>query len=146
GISCAYYFPKLTLKIKKPFKYFGFICFVGFVAGAASMNKAVFAESVSKVFWIVLICNTSGLSFGYIVSRLFKLTHKDSIAVSFETGIQNTAFGLVLIFGFFGGLGGMAVVAAWYGIWHIITGLTLAIVFSRNETTLLPNTNSTVTT
>ena len=48
------------------------------------------------------------------------------ISVSLEVGIQNSGLGLVLIFGFFGGLGGMAVIAAWWGIWHILAGLSLA--------------------
>ena len=34
-------------------------------------------------------------------------------------------------FNFFDGLGGMAIVAAWWGIWHIIAGLTVALVWSR---------------
>jgi BASS family bile acid:Na+ symporter len=33
---------------------------------------------------------------------------------------------LVLIFTFFGGLGGMAIVTAWWGIWHIIAGMVLS--------------------
>ena len=43
-----------------------------------------------------------------------------------EVGIQNSALGLILIFNFFGGLGGMAIVTAWWGIWHIVSGLTVA--------------------
>jgi BASS family bile acid:Na+ symporter len=50
--------------------------------------------------------------------------------VSIEVGIQNSALGLVLIFGFFEGLGGMAIVAAWWGIWHIIAGLSVATFWS----------------
>ena len=30
-----------------------------------------------------------------------------------------------------GGLGGMALVAAFWGIWHIISGLTVALYWSR---------------
>jgi BASS family bile acid:Na+ symporter len=28
-------------------------------------------------------------------------------------------------------LGGMAIIAAWWGIWHIISGLTIAFFWSR---------------
>ena len=55
----------------------------------------------------------------------------DRRAVTIETGIQNSGLGLVLIFGFFGGLGGMAVVAAFWGVWHILTGIALAGVLAR---------------
>ena len=40
-------------------------------------------------------------------------------------------FVLVLIFGFFDGLGGMAIIAAWWGVWHLISGLTIATYWSR---------------
>jgi BASS family bile acid:Na+ symporter len=54
--------------------------------------------------------------------------------VSIEVGIQNSGFGLVLVFDFFEGMGGMAIVAAWWGIWHIISGLTLATLWRRRPT------------
>jgi BASS family bile acid:Na+ symporter len=31
-------------------------------------------------------------------------------------------------------MGGMAIVAAWWGIWHILSGLTLASVWRRRPT------------
>ena len=51
--------------------------------------------------------------------------------MSIEVGIQNSALALVLVFNFFNGLGGMAVLAAWWGTWHIIAGLIAAFVFTR---------------
>ena len=53
--------------------------------------------------------------------------------MTIETGIQNSGLGLVLIFAFFSGLGGMAVVAAFWGIWHAISGIALAWVMNRTE-------------
>ncbi len=41
--------------------------------------------------------------------------------------------GLVIIFTFFSGLGGMAVVAAWWGIWHILAGLSLAALWTWRD-------------
>ena len=55
----------------------------------------------------------------------------DTRAVSIEVGIQNSGLGLVLVFNFFEGLGGMAIITAWWGIWHIIAGLIAAFIFSR---------------
>ena len=47
-------------------------------------------------------------------------------AMTFEVGIRNAGLGLLLVFTYFDGLGGMALVAAWWGIWDIIAGLALA--------------------
>ena len=52
-------------------------------------------------------------------------------ASTFEVGIRNAGLGLLLVFSFFGGLGGMALVAAWWGIWDIIAGLAVAAVWKR---------------
>ena len=56
-----------------------------------------------------------------------------NVGNAIETGIQNSGLGLVLIFNFFGGLGGMALVAAFWGIWHIVSGLTVATFWSRRQ-------------
>ena len=58
--------------------------------------------------------------------RLARLPESDCRATSIEVGIQNSGFGLVLVFNFFDGMGGMAIVAAWWGIWHILSGMALA--------------------
>ena len=54
-------------------------------------------------------------------------------AITFEMGIQNSGLGLILIFNFFNGLGGMAIVTAWWGIWHIVAGMTLALFWKRRD-------------
>jgi bile acid:Na+ symporter, BASS family len=56
--------------------------------------------------------------------------------VTLETGIQNSGLALVLMFNpkIFPPeleLGGMTVIAAWWGVWHIISGLTIAGIWSK---------------
>jgi BASS family bile acid:Na+ symporter len=72
---------------------------------------------------------------GYLTAKSFKLAINDVKTISIESGIHNTGLGLVLIFNprLFNGLGGMAFVAAWWGIWHIIAGLGLAFFYSKNK-------------
>ena len=48
-----------------------------------------------------------------------------------ETGIHNSGLGLILIFSFFNGLGGMALITAWWGIWHLIAGSSLAYYWNK---------------
>jgi BASS family bile acid:Na+ symporter len=45
------------------------------------------------------------------------------------------------VFNFFGGLGGMAIIVAWWGIWHIIAGLITAFIFSRRPLPADSNSN-----
>jgi BASS family bile acid:Na+ symporter len=75
----------------------------------------------------------AGLGTGYWLGRLFKLPRQDCHTLSFETGVHNTALGLLLIFRFFNGLGGMALIAAWWGIWDLVTGISLASWWKRQN-------------
>ena len=73
------------------------------------------------------------LGTGYGLGRLFRLPESDCRTLTFEAGVHNTALGLLLIFQFFDGLGGMALVAAWWGIWDLVTGIGLALWWRRGR-------------
>ena len=77
---------------------------------------------------------------GYLLPKLFKVNETDCRTISIETGIQNSGLGLALIFNprIFPpelNLGGMAMVAAWWGIWHIIAGLAISIYWRKHPVT-----------
>jgi BASS family bile acid:Na+ symporter len=131
GLTVSHYFPSLVQKARKPFKIFSLILFLGIVAAALVANRQNFIKYVGLVFFGVLIHNALALNLGYWSGRLLRLSEPDTRAVSIEVGIQNSGLGLVLVFNFFKGLGGMAIITAWWGIWHIIAGLAAAFIFSR---------------
>ena len=61
------------------------------------------------------------------------MNKKDRKTITIETGIQNGGLGLLLIFGFFDGLGGMALLAAFWGVWDIFSGMLLAMIWGRTN-------------
>ncbi len=71
------------------------------------------------------------LGLGYGVARLLRLPPRDRRAICLEVGVQNSGLGLALIFNFFAGLGGTALVAAWWGTWHLVGGFTMASIWSK---------------
>ena len=119
-------FPIFTQKIDRPIKWLSIAIFVGFVVVAFINNIDSFLQYIQIIFLLVLIHNTVAFLTGFGVARLFGLKKPDYRSITIETGIQNSGLGLILIFNFFEGMGGMAIVAAWWGIWHIISGLSLA--------------------
>ena len=133
GMSIGHYLPDFARKVKKPFKIFSLIFFIIIVCGALAANWQYFLKYVGIVMLAVLIHNALALNIGYWSGRLFKLEEKDCRAVCIEVGIQNSALGLVLVFSFFDGLGGMAILVAWWGIWHIIAGLVTAVIFNLKK-------------
>jgi BASS family bile acid:Na+ symporter len=131
GLLLSRIFPSLADKVRKPFRVISFLIFLTFVALALKANWEIFLHVIGLVVFVVFAHNGLALSLGYFSARLFGLEARDVRAVAIEVGIQNSALGLVLIFNFFEGLGGMAIIAAWWGIWHIISGLSVATFWSR---------------
>ena len=133
GITLNNRRPALTARLRGPLQLTSMAIFVGFVAIALAANWSTFLAFAGGIAGLVMVHNALGLGAGYALATLAGLTPFDRRAVTIETGIQNSGLGLVLIFGFFGGLGGMAVVAAFRGIWHAISGLVLAQLMSRTQ-------------
>lgn len=126
GMWTTYKFPSFSLKIKGTIRKLSILIFILFVLFAVVGNFQNIIDHLGKVFFLVLIHNSLALSMGYYFARINQLSHKDAQAISIETGIQNSGLALILIFNFFDGMGGMAMIAAWWGIWHLISGFTLA--------------------
>lgn len=133
GVTLNAHRPELTRKLRQPLQWLSMGIFIAFVVIALAANWALFLAFAGGIAGLVIVHNALGLAGGYATATLAGLSPFDRRAVTIETGIQNSGLGLVLIFGFFGGLGGMAVVAAFWGIWHAISGLTLASLMSRTE-------------
>lgn len=108
--------------------------FVLFVIAAFAANFQNFLDYIGLVLIAVFLHNAIALGSGYGIAAATGMPEYDRRAISIEVGIQNSALALVLIFGFFDGLGGMALVAAWWGVWHIISGMTMASFWGRRPT------------
>jgi bile acid:Na+ symporter, BASS family len=133
GMTLGHKYPGLAEKVKKPFKIFSLVFFIIIVCGALAANWQNFLTYIGLVVFAVLIHNALALNIGYWSGRIAGLPERDCRAVCVEVGIQNSALGLVLVFNFFDGLGGMAILVAWWGIWHIIAGLVTAFIFTRKK-------------
>jgi len=131
GMAFAHYYPAITQKISRPVRIASIIILVSFVLIAFWNNISVFVERIYSVFWLVLFHNGSGLLGGYFLSRSLKNTEAVNRTVAIETAIQNSGLGLVIIFTFFEGNSDMAIIAAWWAIWHLISGFTFAYFMQR---------------
>lgn len=133
GIALNARRPDLTARMKTPLQGLSMGIFVAFIVLALAANWTYFLEFAGAVAALVILHNALALGGGYAAATVARLSPFDRRAVAIETGIQNSGLGLVLIFSFFGGLGGMAVAAAFWGIWHAISGIALAALMARTE-------------
>lgn len=123
--------PELAQRLRKPLRLLSMIIFLAFIVAALAANWGFFLGYVGQVAGLVFAHNGLALLAGFGLATLMRLPDADRRAITIETGIQNSGLGLILIFAFFGGLGGMTVVAAFWGIWHAVSGLTLATLWAR---------------
>jgi BASS family bile acid:Na+ symporter len=133
GMLFRHFKEVLAERIASWIKWFGVVFFAGFVLVAFSMNIQNFMNYVHLVIGLVFFHNAFALTGGYGLASVFGLSKPDRKSIAIETGIQNSGLGLLLIFNFFDGLGGMALVAAWWGIWHVVTGLTIGWYWSTGK-------------
>lgn len=135
GILCTQFLPKLSNALRKPLQYISIIFFIVMVILSFAGNVDAFLKCMKYIVGVVFIHNLLALSIGYGVGSAFKLPSADRKTLTIETGIQNSGLGLVLllgtsIFSAFPPHGGLLVITAWWGIWHILSGLAVATVFN----------------
>ncbi|WP_416305371.1 bile acid:sodium symporter family protein [Neptunicella sp. SCSIO 80796] len=133
GLITAYYAPRFAERSQQAFKIISLLTLFGFVGAALSQNWQKFSAGANIFMAIVVLHNAIALGIGRITSGLMKLNSADTRAVTLELGIQNSGLGLGIIFTFFDQLGGMAIIAASWGIWHLISGLSLTLYWSRRD-------------
>ena len=135
GILTSHYLPKLAAALKKPLQWLSILIFIAMVVLSFGSNIDAFLKCIRYIFLVVLIHNALALSIGFGVASAFRVPFRDRRTLTIETGIQNSGLGLALMLGtsLFAGFpphGGMLVITAWWGIWHIISGLTIATIFN----------------
>ena len=134
GILCSQYLPNVAKKLSKPLQSLSIVVFVVMVVGIFASNFDAFMKCIQYIFLVVLLHNLLALGIGFSTSTLLKIPYKDRRTLTIETGIQNSGLGLILLLnphifpdsGAWANNGGMLVITAWWGVWHIISGLTLA--------------------
>src|SRR5690625_5885766 len=130
-MSINHYFPNTTQKLIKVIRPLSITLLIVIIIVPVSNNIANAQKYLSLVFFLLLIPNGGSFLIVYVFVRALKEPKENAQAGAFETGIQNAGLGLILIFNFFNGLGGMALVAAWWGVWDLVTGFLLSEYWSR---------------
>lgn len=138
GILTSQYLPKVAAKLKKPLQWLSIVFFLAMVVLAFIGNIDAFLKCIKYIFIVVLIHNFMALTIGFVTGQVSKVPMADKRTLTIETGIQNSGLGLVLMLGtgIFAGFpphGGMLVITAWWGVWHIISGLGISAIFNWHD-------------
>lgn len=132
GMAVNARWPVLSQRIRLPVRRVSMFLFLCLVAFALWNNRDGFMQHLDRVFMLVLVHNMLALAMGYYTGKAFRLEERQCRSLSIETGIQNAGLGLVISLSFFPSIGEMALVCAWWGVWHILSGMTLGWLWGRS--------------
>lgn len=133
GMLVNHFYEHIAKKIEIVLKPFSMIIFLALITIAFYENIEIFLDYIHLVAALVIFHNIGAFLIGFFSAKGFGLKKREQKTISIETGIQNGGLGLMLIFQFFDGLGGMALLAAFWGIWDIFSGMILGMYWGRKN-------------
>lgn len=133
GMLVRKYNVSLSNTLAKILKPISLAIFLVFIILAFAKNFDIFINYVQYVLILVIVHNGLAILTGFYFAKIMKLSFKNQKTLAIETGIQNSGLGLLLIFSFFNGLGGMALLVAFWAIWDIVSGLAIATYWSKQK-------------
>ncbi len=138
GLLIRHYFESFAKTLHTLLKYSSIVALVAFIIIAVYRNQSAFFSHFSLIFTLVLAHNSIALFLGFMAGWLLKLQVKDIKATTIEVGIQNSGLAIAIVFSQFNGEAGMALISAFWGSWHIISGLIIAGFFRRWDAEMKP--------
>ena len=90
--------------------------------------------------WLIeggtVVDGSGGLLLGWLCALAFRVAERDRRAIMIEGGMQNSGLALGIIAVQFNADLGMVIIASLWGIWHIVSGLTLAFLWRSKDARL----------
>ncbi|MFO1286376.1 MAG: bile acid:sodium symporter family protein [Rubrivivax sp.] len=133
GLFVNHRWPALTQKLRKPLGRFSLAALFAFIAVGLVRERELLGVQILPQFAIVVAHNAAGLTLGWLGALAFRLEERDRRAVVIEGGMQNSGLALGIIAVQFNADLGMVIIASLWGIWHIVSGLTLATLWRRKD-------------
>jgi len=137
GLLASHRLPQLTERIRKPLGQFSLIALLLFIVAGLIKERQLLTLGLLPTLLLVVLHNASGLFFGWATSKVMGVSEKDRRAIMIEGGMQNSGLALGIIAVQFNSDLGMVTLASLWGIWHIVSGMSLAYVWRRKDARLL---------
>jgi len=126
GFLMQHYTPNLSKRLHSVLKYISLLALFMFVFMAVFKNYEHFIAQFWLLFAAVLAHNVLAMSTGYAAASVGKLPPADKKAITLEVGMQNSSLAIAIVFTQFNAEYGMALISAFWGTWHIVSGVAFA--------------------
>jgi BASS family bile acid:Na+ symporter len=136
GLALSHRWPDFTEKIRKPLGTFSLVALLAFIAAGLFSQRALLNVQILPQLAIVVLHNAAGLLLGYLCALAFRVAERDRRAIMIEGGMQNSGLALGIIAVQFDADLGMVIIASLWGIWHIVSGLALGVLWRNKDARL----------
>ncbi len=133
GMAVVHFRPALADRLRRPFQILSFLFLIGFIVAATAANSRYFLSFLWVILPLVVLHNTIAILIGWGAAKLWRMNDRDTRAMAIEVSMHNSGLGLALILNNFDALGGAALIAAGWGIWHVVSGWALAAWWTRGD-------------
>jgi BASS family bile acid:Na+ symporter len=133
GMAFAHRFPVATARIRRPLARASVGALLLFIAAGLLRDRHLLTAALLPQLGLVIGHNALGLALGWLGATAFGVSVRDRRAITIEGGMQNSGLALGIIAVQFNADLGMVIIASLWGIWHIVSGLTLAMIWRRQD-------------
>ena len=133
GLWIAHRWPALTARSRRPLARFSVAMLLLFIAVGLVRQRELLGAQILPQLGLVVAHNALGLALGWLGALAFGVSVRDRRAITIEGGMQNSGLALGIIAVQFNADLGMVIIASLWGIWHIVSGLTLALLWRRQD-------------
>jgi BASS family bile acid:Na+ symporter len=133
GMGLAHRHPGIAARLRGPMARFSLIALLLFIAAGLWRERQLLNAALLPQLGLVVAHNALGLLLGWLCASAFRVDERDRRAITVEGGMQNAGLALGIIALQFGSDLGMVIIASLWGIWHIVSGLTLATLWRRRD-------------
>jgi BASS family bile acid:Na+ symporter len=133
GLLLSHRLPAVTARIQKPLANLSLLALLAFIALGLIRERHLLGPAILPQLLLVVLHNACGLALGALTAVAMRVPERDRRAVIIEGGMQNSGLALGIIAVQFHAELGMVIIASLWGIWHIVSGLSLALLWRRSD-------------
>ncbi|MEC3974475.1 bile acid:sodium symporter family protein [Amycolatopsis sp. H20-H5] len=87
---------RVALRLDRPVRIASMVVLGLLIGGALLQNRQILADNFGHLAGITAVFGMVNLALGYVVPRVFQVTHAQSVACSFEIGLHNAVMAIVV--------------------------------------------------
>ena len=133
GLLCQRFLPRITRAVVPYLPAFSSLGIAMVVGIVVSHNAGKLLTCGLLIIAVVMLHNVLGLTVGYLVGRVLRLTRPKCVALSIEVGMQNSGLASSLAVLHFAAFPLATIPGAVFSVWHNISGALAARFFQHGN-------------